>query len=124
MRNFIRIGIVVLASVGLCFGLWASGVGGVLSATTTPQSFTVTGTANVVSVYNAGTAEIVYCLVDSSDDSVITTTNTLAAAIAAGTAVPIPPSTIYNFDAREKGAISHLLYATTNGTSAAYVAAY
>jgi len=119
MRNLKKfLGVLVgIALVGACYAAtWTTGTGNTLSATSLLTKLTLSTTVNTLSVYNSGT-NAVYSLVNC-------TTNILATRIAAGTAIVIPASTTYTFDAQGNASIESFCYGVLSGTSVVYTAGY
>lgn len=117
-KNSIVLGLILVAGFAIAAvgaGLYTTGWGGSVTATTAPVQ--ATGfVANGVSVYNAGT-NAVFALVNCS-------TGVLATRITAGSAIEIPANMSYTFDCQTKHSIWALCYATTNSTSVINIGAF
>jgi len=112
MKRWI-VGACVLGCLTLgAFAYLTAGYGKVLSASTTETRLTGF-TARSVSVYNAGSTEIVYAAVNCTTNEFVPTNS-----------VPIPAGASYTFNADGSTSIDSLCYATTNGTESIYVATY
>jgi hypothetical protein len=109
-------GMLLVAGVAVALGYVTTGFG--KSATASTVTARVSGfTARTLSVYNAGTNETVFALVNS-------TTNEFNTRLAAGTTVPIPHGASFSFDTGGSSSIDSVCYATTNGTAAVLIGAF
>ena len=121
MKKRMAIWVAVLAVCGGLGALAAAYTGGgrMVSVTTVPTVLTGFA-ADIVSIYNVGTA-VVWAQVNVS-------ATTVSNAAAGGTAVPIPANTAYKFDQRDKqqarGVLTTVALVTSNSTATAYVAWY
>jgi len=109
--------LVGLLLAGVVFAAtWDNGVGYKVYPSTTSQKQTLATTVNTLSLYNSGTNEV-EVLVNCS-------TNTFHIAVTNGTAIKIPVSSTYTFDAQGNASIESFCYATTVSTSTVYAAGY
>jgi len=110
--------VVALALVSICIAAtWTTGTGGKVTTSTTLAVTNFTTTVNTLSVYNSDATSELTVLVDC-------TTNVFATRIAAGTAIVIPATGTFTFDAREQASIKSLCYVADTGTPVMYVAGY
>lgn len=110
MKKMIALLIAATALSATAAYVW-SGFGKVLTASTTPATYTIPseGYAYSASVYNSG-SETVYVTLQTSTNSFVATN-----------AIPVPAGLSYAFgtdeDEKRNRQITAITYATTNGTS-------
>jgi hypothetical protein len=115
MKKLIISALVLMALGSIAFALYGTGYGKSLTAATTfarADGFT----ANTISIYNSGSPDL-FVLVNCTLPEF---TNRMTA----GTAIKIPSTMSWTFNAGGQDSMSSLCYGTTNSTTAFFFGAY
>ena len=117
-RFFLAICLVFSLALSLCFAGGPQGFGQVLSISTTSAQ-APTKNYRKVSVYNSGSTEVVFALVNISVAD-------FDVKYAAGETIAIPPGVSYQFtmDDGDKRAITNIVYRSDSGTPTGYLACF